>query len=137
MEGLMNHTPAEAAKRRSTACWLGLTAALALSWVLQAGAPEPVARAAGARVFPPAWQVTGSAAASQDAQVLICSRRDLQEFARADQLAIDEPNDIVIAPRPALSVAWEPGVVAATAFTDLRVQVTRIFNPRAPPSPQA
>ncbi|MGH6767399.1 MAG: hypothetical protein ACRECO_00090 [Xanthobacteraceae bacterium] len=133
----MNHSPAEAAKRRSAAYWFSLVAALALTWAFQSVALGPAARAIGVHDFSPDWPVTRSAALYQDTQVLICSRRDLQQAAFEDQPSIDEPDDILIAPRAALSVAWKPGLVAGTACVDVRLGFTRIFNPRAPPPPQA
>ena len=85
----------------------------------------------------PDLQVTGPATLYQNTQILVWSKRDLQAFARNDQPPLDEPNDILVAPRLALSVAYVPGVVAETVCADLRVGFTRCFNPRAPPSPQA
>jgi hypothetical protein len=135
---LISHMPAEAAKRRSAAYWFSLAAALALSWTFQSVALGPAAaRADGIHGCAPDLQVAGPATLYQNAQVLVWSTRDLQAFARNDQPPLDEPNDILVAPRVALSIACAPGAVAETVCADLRVGFTRSFNPRAPPSPQA
>jgi hypothetical protein len=124
---LWKQKSAAAANRRHVAYCFFAAAVLALTW-----AAPPLGQAdPSGRISRP-----GAVEVSVDAGQSISSDANLAGDER-DTLPTGDWSDALAAPAAAHAAAYGPGRAAGIACGDLRAAFTRIFNPRAPPPPQA